>query len=366
MGDKKISADVNAALRAATHLYEEMVADLDVESYGFDWWAGYMDQRRIALISEYLVSSVVGVREALSSSWFSFEEWTEQQYADDMWLRQILRDLGPDASDMDVLKALRRSGGTLKRETRIRLAAEHLYYHLAQTFDRLAAVAIGTCALDTSILKADWGSISKDDKFKRATGDGKRGGQPEPGAALQAEVRAKLLDMVVAAGPKDWWDWVDGKRNTNAHRAPKIQMVLTHRATKKSPTRLVHLLERQPRWSMTEELVGNKGESLDEVWLLADPATIHAGALASTATVVLGALELLIDVWHQRKADTTMLVQPAGQWSTVLDQSLLSFPGYVGGETIKSPASGVVRVSPDTGRRMQAAGVFDDSFWSAD
>jgi hypothetical protein len=363
VANKQLEADVDTAVRTASTLYDEMVADLDTDKYGFGWWNGYMDQRRIALISEYLIGSVVGVRDALGNAAFSFEHWTEQQHADDMWVRQVLHSLGPGAADEDILLALRRTGNDHKRNVRIRLAAEHLYYHLAQTFDRLAAVVIGICALDASILKADWSVISKDEKFKRATSDGKRGGQPAAGATVQADLRAKLLDVVAAAGPVDWWDWVDGRRNTNAHRAPKIQMILTHRDSKKKPTRLLHLLERQPRWSMTEELVGNEGESMEEIWLMTDPATIHTGCVRSTASVVLQALELLTDLWHQRKGDTTLLVQPAGQWSSVLEQPLLKFDGY-SGDPVALPKNDVVRVSPDTGRRMKATGVFDDSFWA--
>ena len=58
-----------------------------------------------------------------------------------------------------------------------------------------------------------------------------------------------------------------------------------------------------------------------------------------------------------------MLVQPAGQWSSVLEQPLLKFNGY-SGDPVALPKNGVVRVSPDTGRRMKATGVFDDSFWA--
>jgi hypothetical protein len=34
------------------------------------------------------------------------------------------------------------------------------------------------------------------------------------------------------------------------------------------------------------------------------------------------------------------------------------------GDPVALPKNDVVRVSPDTGRRMKATGVFDDSFWA--
>lgn len=237
---------MHQASGTATGLYDEIVADLDTLRYGFGWWHGYMDQRRIALISEYLVASVLGVREALERAAFTFDHWTEQQYADDVWVRQVLHSVGSDVADETILRALRRTGVDEKRAIRISLATEHLYYHLAQTFDRLALQLSASARSTPASWKADWAVISNDQKFKRATSDGRRAGQPDAGADLQLEVRAALLNLVANAGPSDWWDWVDGKRNTNARRAPKIEMILAHRASKKHSIRLVHLLVLQP------------------------------------------------------------------------------------------------------------------------
>jgi len=103
-----------------------MLDDVDTKNYGFGWWQGYMDQRRIALISECLIASVIGVRDAISDAAFCFKEWTEQRYADDTWVRQTLKALGSGASDQDVLRALHRRGNNKKRETRIKLASEHV------------------------------------------------------------------------------------------------------------------------------------------------------------------------------------------------------------------------------------------------
>jgi hypothetical protein len=364
MVDEDTQAEVDAAQGEATRLYEEMLDDLDTEFYGFGWWQGYMDQRRIALISEYLIASVIGVRDAISDAAFCFKEWTEQKYADDTWVRQTLKALGSGASDQDVLRALHRRGNNKKRETRIKLASEHVFYHLAQSLDRLAAVVIGVTALNTSILRADWSQVGSVAKFRKAQSDSKRQGQPPEGATLQADVRVKLLEIVEQAGPTDWLNWVDGMRNTHSHRAPKISMILTHRQSKKELPRLITLLERQPRWALTEELVGGKGESLEDVWLMRDPRGIHAGCVRSIALVMKEALTLLIDVWQRRKADPTLLLQPAGQWSKVLEEPLLAFDGY--GEPIPTPAAGTIRVSPDTGRRMQASGIFDDTFWRSE
>jgi hypothetical protein len=189
VSDRGVDRKVSGAVHIASVLYDEMVADLDIVNYGFGWWHGYMDARRNALVAEYLIASVVGVRGALESAAFCFETWTEQHHADDVWVRQTLRALDAHASEEQVLRALHRTGNNRKREVRIRLAGEHLYYHLAQAFDRLSAVVIGICALDTSILKADWSAVTDDGRFRRATSDRKLGGQPEAGAALQSSVR---------------------------------------------------------------------------------------------------------------------------------------------------------------------------------
>jgi hypothetical protein len=357
---KDLTANCAAARKVADELYDEMLGDLDAERYGFGWWHGYLDAPRIALISEYLVASVAGVREGLADAEFCFEEWSEMQFADDTWVRQTLQALGSGAAEEQVLRALQRSGQSQKRQTRIRLAAEHVFYHLAQAFDRLSAVTIGVTALNADIVRADWSCIDNDVKFKRAQ-VAKGGGHPATGPDLQADVRARLLDAVDHAGPQDWFRWVDGKRNTHAHRAPKMQMVITHQKSRRNPSRLVHLFERQPRWSASEELVGNRGQSIEEVWLLREPAAILGGCVASTAIVIRESIEVLTDVWRKRKDDPTILVQPEGQWSKVLSETLLAFDGY--GEPVPMPPASGLRVAPETGLRMQASGVFDSSFW---
>ena len=350
------------AQAAASSLYREMLADLDTERFGFGWWHGYLDASRIALISEYLIASVAGVRDAMADAEFCFVEWTEQQFADTTWVRRTIKDLGPNATDEQVLRALRRSGTDQKREVRLRLAKEHTFYHLAQTFDRMSAVVIGVAALNADIVHADWRVVDQDGRFRQAQSDTKGAGQPPRGAALQQDVRARLLDAVERAGPRDWFRWVDGKRNTNAHRAPKTQMVITEQQSKKQPTRLVHLFERQPRWSVSEELVGNPAGSLDEVWLLSDPANVLGGCVQSTANVAIEAMKTLSDVWQKRKADPALLVQPGGQWRKVLEEPLLAFDGY--GDPLPMPRARELRVAPETGLRMQASGVFDKALWA--
>ena len=89
-------------------LARQMLDDLDPTDGGFGWWAGYMDQRRIALISEYVLSSVNGLSHSLIDASLQAEIYAERRTADDFWLRSVWKSVGeniPNASPHDFLGA---------------------------------------------------------------------------------------------------------------------------------------------------------------------------------------------------------------------------------------------------------------------
>jgi hypothetical protein len=352
-------APVSPAIDALGTIYQAMLEQLDEDHHGFVWWRGYMDDRRLALIAEYLLASVSGVSESLADAAFLTNELGEQLFADETWTRNRIKHAHEAAtSGTSVLKALHRSGNDERRGRRIRLAREHVFYHLAQAFDRLAAVVVGVGALKTAIIRADWRLVANDGLWKRSLGD-----QPERGRGAQSELRRAVLEALQSSGPDDWYRWIDATRNTNAHRAPKINMITLSKEPKGSPPRMIHLFERQPTWSMTEAIVGSQGQTLDEVWILKDPLGLVRGALNSTSSVVETVVELLTALWVQRRADPLLLVQPGAQWPKVLEEPLLNFPGY--GDPIRlALQGGQFRVSPDTGKRMRASGIFSPELWS--
>ncbi|SDJ99641.1 hypothetical protein SAMN05428985_102190 [Nocardioides sp. YR527] len=357
-------APVADAVDALNQLHRAMLGDLDDEQHGFTWWRGYIDDKRLALIAEYLIASVDGITSSLEDAAFLVDEFSQYSFADTKWTRDRISAAQQAGGDVGaIFRALHRSGLDEKRDRRMRLAREHLFYHLAQAFDRLAAVVVGVGALRTQILKADWRIIDSDEQWKKCQGTEKnRGAQSAAGREKQDELRRSILDAALVAGPSDWLQWIDGTRNTSAHRAPKMRMIAATKPTKAEPVRLVHLFERQPKWSMTEALVG-KGLGFSSVWLMEDPLGLMRGALEATASVVETAVTSLSVVWADRRSDPQLLVQPGAQWPTVLEEPELNFSGF--GHPVQiGLKGGQFRVAPEQGRRMKASGVFSPELWA--
>ncbi|MBG6098786.1 hypothetical protein [Nocardioides luteus] len=362
--DPQYLAPVMGAVDALTQLSQAMLDDLDEDHHGFTWWRGYVDDKRLALIAEYLMASVDGIKMSLGDAAFLVDECSQFSFADTKWTRDRVEAVQRMGGGMDtILRALRRSGVDEKRERRIRLAREHVFYHLAQVLDRLAAIIVGVGALNTPILKADWKIIGNEETWKKSQGREKsHWTQPAIGRDRQNWLRTSILKAVDAAGPADWLAWIDGTRNTNAHRAPKIQMHAVTKQTRTEPERLVYLFDRQPKWSMTEAIVGSQSLRLDAVWLLEDPLGLMRGALGATASVAEAVGNLLASLWADRRSDPQLLVQPAGQWPTVLEEPELSFAGF--GHPVQiTTKGGAFRVSPEQARRLRASGVFSPELW---
>lgn len=345
------TAPVSASLEALSRLEREMLDDLDVERYGFGWWHGHVEVKRIAIMSDYLVGSVSGTQLAIADASYALSEYTQQVFAHDKWQQQQIAALGPRRDDASVLAALRLDSAAEKRERRIRLHREHFFYHVAQTLDRMAAIVIGVGALKMDLVMADWMNLCR---FTP-----KAGHQPADGYAEQVALLDLVRATVADAGPPDWLDWSLAQRNSRAHRAPKFGFVAMTRGSRKTSSRFISLLHRQPRWSDTEAFVARrKDDHIAGIYLLQDPAVVMTGILASLNDTCVAITEACTDLWLRRRANPALLVQRAALWPK-LETAPLQFGGY--GSDLDFVMTGAMRVSPDMGKRMKASGLFDSS-----
>jgi hypothetical protein len=369
LDDADYEKTVRPAITRSSELFDAMLGDLDEDRGGFGWWHGYLDARRICLISEYLMASIGGVQASLLNASMSVKTHRELSYADSMWFRQIMIEAGKAGRGLstdDYLRAMARGQRERLRERQIDAAAEHTYYHLAQGLDRLAAVLIGVCALRTDIVRADWKVVTQ------AT---KRIGTPAtkfldtPGSAgrdAQEDV-LRSIDEQRATGPWDWLEWMLRERDTVAHRAPRLSWKMLTVDRKRRPDGLVTPFYRQPGWPDVEAMIrGRKGEveEVDDMLLMRDPNGVMSGHLGSTTDLVAEAFGLMTELWLRRRSEPTLLVQPGEQWRTLLDQAELEFDGYSGDKLPVSPNS-QVHLSIDNGKRLAASKVLDPKFWSS-
>lgn len=334
-------------------LYNEMLDDLDEDRHGFSWWHGHLDVPRIAIMSEYLISSVNGAQQALTDAAFALNEFNEQTFAHDHWQQGRIASVGTAPGDESIFRALSLDKAAEKRERRIRLHSEHFFYHVAQSLDRLAAIILGVGALPRSLLRADWGVLTNLSL--------KEGRQPAEGIVAQDELLSQVLATARDAGPQDWLSWTLAERNTNAHRAPRLGFIVMTRGSRQKSSRLVHILHRQPQWSDTEIFAAQRRDQhLSGIFLIEDPADVMTGVLKSLDQTCSAITALLRDFWSRRRASPQLLIQPGSQWPKLNDVPL-QFEGYNAPMPIIT--EGTARVSPDMGKRMKASGLFSNELW---
>lgn len=344
---------VAPSVAALGALYREMLNDLDTDRHGFGWWHGHLDVKRIAITSEHLIASVSGAQTSLGDAAFELAEFNEQVHAHDHWQRKQLATVQRGAEDDSYLKALWHDLPADKRDRRIRLHREHFLYHVAQTLDRLAAVVIGVGGLGIEILRADWGLLRQHKP--------KQSHQPPAGHAEQVALVEAVNEAARVAGPTDWMDWSIAQRNTTAHRAPKLGVVVMTKGSRQEPSRLVTVFDRQPKWSETLSFAASRNDnSLEGIYLIEDPADVMAGILASLDDFVATVTAHCSDLWVRRRGDPTLIVQPGQQWKT-LEVEPLHFDGF--GKPMKMITGGSARVSPDMATRMSASGLFSKDLW---
>lgn len=345
------------AVAALERLFSSLEADLDEDKFGFGWWEGYLDSPRRALIAEYLVASTGGVRQSLEDAAFLLTELKQFVFSDDDWVgRQLTAARNSDVAGDEILRYLHRDSGAAKRERRIRLAKEHIPYHLAQALDRLAAVVIGVGAFEGNVLKADASFLSKEMKPRRLRG------QTTRGEAAQRELLA-VASQALEVGPTDWSRWLNGQRNTAAHRAPRMNFVVMKVLGKRS-FRFREPFYRQPHWSETETLAAARDDAagMRELLVMEDPEDLLEGLIRSSAKVCADVAQEAHQLWMKRRTDPTLLIQPGSQWPVVFGLDHLEFAGY--GHTFSVDLGDRAHVHPSTARRLKAAGVFTPELWT--
>ena len=100
----------------------------------------------------------------------------------------------------------------------IQLHAAGVARALSGVLDCMAGTIIGVTALPLSLLKADLGVIR--DYFEKRD----KGGPYREGEYRQMEFGRKLEQLIRAAGPKDWLDWLLAFRNMLIHRGRRLEV----------------------------------------------------------------------------------------------------------------------------------------------
>lgn len=182
-----------------------LVDELDLQNGGFPCMHGHTDSKRLVLIADYLIQSLIGVASALEDAALAAQRHQENVTADDYWMNAQSRAVArqnPTASTDEFLKALQRGQREERRDREIGTSAAHAFIHMTQALDRTAAAIAIIGALDMDVLRVGWSDLEK------AAREAKPPKRPfhavsDEGHAIQRE----LLELTASwrdFGPADW------------------------------------------------------------------------------------------------------------------------------------------------------------------
>jgi hypothetical protein len=344
---------LGVVLPAVRELQREVFADFDDTANGVGWWAPHPGASRRILISDHLLTCIVGIKTNLVEARLHLME---------------LRDFDEQVDGIiaHAVKHDREGRPSVRMPPRAK-AADDLPDHMAalhiagffravgSALDCLGAAIIGVLALPTPLLKADIDkAIGALDKVKISINSGDQ---------VQVAFRTDLAKLIGAAGPPGWLPWATDYRNMLVHRGRRLQLLqLEPRgaalyAADGTPVmlaRAVRQLAQDPGLSDVEALLST---TTNAPVLTEDARTTLDGLMASALSLSEVVSTSLVDVWRKRRAMPSLLKQPNEQWRDGRSSATRGFAGYKPGSV---PFRVDALVSDETfARRLQSAAIND-------
>jgi len=366
---------VAGATRLLDDFNNQLANELDQQNGGFRWWTGFSDWKTLTMLSDYLLQSLGGTSESLTSASLQADVHRQASSDEDKVYRNALADF-KDSGSVDIedfLKALLNEPLARRRSLTITESAEACLFHLGQTLDRLAAAVIIVGGFGfKDVATAYWNDLEKlaveldtANTTSQPQAISRQATTPslttpvEPLGAPGRRVQEALVAPVLGwqqFGPTDWLTWMREARHGLTHRSPASKF-----NADRGDDRLARLFYRQPRWSEVQALVfGSKppNRSIFDTFIVTASTDVLDGLCGSTAQLVESLTDAMMACWAARKANPSMIVQQGRLWRKVDPQEPLSqFPGY--GDAV-SFDSRQIRVSSVENKRYLAARISDD------
>ncbi|OBH23902.1 hypothetical protein A9X03_14205 [Mycobacterium sp. E1715] len=350
-------ARVAAATSRLDDFYTQLVSELDKQNGGFRWWSGFSDWKTLTLLGDYLIQSVQGTKESLSSASLTADIHRQTLGNDEAELKAALRPI-MEAGITDptkIAEAIPQDAAARRRALTITESAESCIFHLWQTLDRVAAAAIIVGGFRVKDVATVYWSSLDGIATELSTGSIKEMLEPvgTPGRAVQEALVAPVLGWQ-QFGPDEWLLWLRDARHGLTHRSPSKKLNVT------AGERLTRLFYRQPRWSEIQALVfGSKPprRPIFDTFILKASYDVLDGLCESTAKLVAALVDAMVTCWVARRADPPMIVQHGRQWPTIEPgEPLSAFPGY--GQDLTLDSRHMV-VNTQEGDRWEAARIDD-------
>lgn len=335
----------------------QLAAELDEQSGGFRWWAGFSDWKTITMLSDYLLQSLGGAEESLLSASLVAEIHRQTVADENTAFRTAVEDFKASGSTaIDTFLGLMLNSPTARRRSlTITESAESCLFHLGQTLDRIAAavIIVGGFAFK-DVATAYWSDLTTI-AAELSAGSAKAMYEPAgtPGRAEQDALVAPVSGWQ-QFGPPDWLPWLRDARNGLTHRSPAKKFNAA------SGDRMVRLFYRQPRWSEVQAMVYTSkppNRPIFDTLIMTGSEDVLDGLCDSVALLVEALADAMVSCWAVRRASPTMIVQHGRQWRKIEPDDVLSqFPGY--GDPVA--LQGDIRVGTIDSKRFLAARITDD------
>jgi hypothetical protein len=355
---------------------KQLADELDKQNGGFRWWREFTDWKTVTMLSDYLLQSLGGTSEAITSASLKAEVHRQTSSDEDEIYQKALAEFNASGSqDLEVfLNALLNSPQARRRSLTITESAEACLFHLGQTLDRLAAAVIIVGGFGfRDVANAYWTDLVK--FAEQLDPQAPPNPSPPPAGSRQAIREALVAPIEPPASPgrlaqealvapvlsweqfgsTDWLPWMRDARNGLTHRSPaaKFNVAVGDRMTR--------LFYRQPRWSEIQALVfGSKppNRPILDTFILSASQDVLDGLCDSTAQLVEALTDAMMKCWAARRANPEMIAQSGRQWRKVdPDEALSQFPGYGDRVTLDSRE---IRLSPVDTKRWVAARIGDE------
>jgi hypothetical protein len=370
-GAEQYERRVELATSALDSFAEELIKELDQQNGAFPWWSGYSDWKTLTMIADCLIQSVQGGAAALIAASFAAKTHRESNFADSTAFTQAWRAVAQSGeTDMEVFfAAIPRDAAARRRQLSIRNSAEHCFFHLGQTLDRLSAALIIAGGFQVrDVVGADWGTIAgtpvRDGLVQDLAASAPRN-RVEPPASPGRILQAKLLEPVARPddfGTPGWLDWMRDTRNAMTHRSPSTSLV-AFKGDVNVGISLLRLFYRQGRWSELQSLIFGRpphNQTFFGAFVTRPSEDILEGLCESTSKFVVALTDAMRTCWAARKANPALIVQHGSQWRSIQPTEPVSlFDGYGTDDVSPFLQQADVMATRD-GTRWQAARVLDD------
>lgn len=348
--DNRFYSAIGADIPSAEKLANEILNDLDTNTFGINWWTNLPVQERI-LIGDYLYQCATSIETNIVEAKLHLLEWIDSNEKNSEYTSALLTNKTFPQSPIEELYR--------------KLEELHVcgfFRAIGSSLDCVGALIIGILALPLRKQK----SLRKSDikMAEEALSDISDSGGMK--TELQLEFRDFFSQAKLSVGPTDWLEWSDQNRNMYVHRGRRIiQSTVTPRKPILYDARGQEIL----RFKSTMHLAKYPDRSDAEAFIKGADVNLSEnaedtlkGVFKSCRNLIEILTEKLLSIWQVRRNDPSILEQPEKHWDSKIKSC--NFNGY--DKNILNKKKDVAFVSPILSKRMLSAAALDHQriLWS--